>query len=134
MTELNDQRRGMRILVIIGMLAILSISIKQAQATLEWLLFAVYLGILGIPLVIWLERRRIPYVVAVLFVVAGFAVVLVVIGVFIGTSLNSFYADLPSYHALLQNRISSFQASLAANGITITDSLLVHQIEPESVK
>ncbi len=134
MTELNDLHRGTRILVILGMLAIIAISIKQAQATFEWLLFAVYLAILGIPLVIWLERKRIPYVVAVLLVVAGFAIILVVIGVFVGTSLNSFYTALPSYQALLQKRISSLQATLAANGITITDSLLVHQIDPESVK
>ncbi len=134
MTELNDLHRGTRIIIILGMLAIIAISIKQAQATFEWLLFTVYLAILGIPLVIWLEQKRIPYVVAVLLVVTGFAIVLVVIGVFVGTSLNSFYVALPSYQALLQKRISALQASLAVNGITITDSLLVHQIDPEWIK
>jgi predicted PurR-regulated permease PerM len=134
MTELNDLHRGTRILIVIGMLAILSISIKQAQTALAWLLFAVFLAVIGTPPVLWLERRRIPYVAAVLLVVAGFAIVLVVIGALVGASLNSFYADLPSYQALLQNRISSLQAFLAANGIKITDSLLIHQIDPEAVK
>ena len=134
MTELNDLHRGTRILIVIGMLAILSISIKQAQTALAWLLFAVFLAVIGTPPVLWLERRRIPYVAAVLLVVAGFAIVLVVIGALVGASLNSFYTDLPSYQALLQNRISSLQAFLAANGIKITDSLLVHQIDPEAVK
>jgi predicted PurR-regulated permease PerM len=134
MTEMNNLNRGMRILIIIGMLAIIAIGIKQAQATFEWLLFAVYLAILGAPLVIWIERKRIPYVVAVLLIVAGFAIVLVVIGIFVGTSLNSFYTALPSYQALLEKRISSLQAFLVANGITITDSLLAHQIDPEAVK
>jgi len=130
----NDLHPGTRILVIIGMLAIISISIKEAEAFLEWLLFAVFLAILGTPQVLWLERKRIPYVAAVLLVVAEMAAVLVVIGVLLGTSLNSFYTDLPNYRALLQNRVSSLQAYLAANGITITDSLLVHQIDPEAVK
>jgi len=134
MTELNDLHRGTRILIVIGMLAILSISIKQAQTALAWLLFAVFLAVIGTPPVLWLERRRIPYVAAVLLVVAGFAIVIVVIGALVGASLNSFYADLPSYQVLLQNRISSLQAFLAANGIKITDSLLVHQIDPEAVK
>jgi predicted PurR-regulated permease PerM len=134
MTELNDLHRGTRILIIIGMLAILSITVKQAQETLAWLLFAVFLAIIGTPPVLWLERKRIPYVAAVLLVVAGFAIVIVVIGALVGASLNSFYTDLPSYQALLQNRISSLQAFLAANGIKITDSLLVHQIDPEAVK
>ncbi len=134
MTELNDLHRGTRILIVIGMLAIIAISIKQAQATLAWLLFAVFLAVIGTPPVLWLERKRIPYVVAVLLVVAGFAIILVVMGVFVGASLNSFYTHLPSYQALLEKRISSLQAFLAANGITITDSLLVHQIDPEAVK
>jgi predicted PurR-regulated permease PerM len=134
MTELNDLHRGTRILIVIGMLAILSISIKQAQVTLAWLLFAVFLAIIGTPPVLWLERKRIPYVVAVLLIVAGMAIVLVVMGAFVGASLNSFYTHLPSYQALLEKRISSLQAFLAANGITITDSLLVHQIDPEGIK
>lgn len=72
--------------------------------------------------------------VAVLLIVAGMAPILVVTGVFVGTSLNSFYTALPSYQALLQERISSLQAFLAANGITITDSLLVNQVDTEVVK
>jgi predicted PurR-regulated permease PerM len=134
MAEIDDLNRGTRILVIIGMLAIISIGIKEAQATLEWLLFTVFLTVIGTPPVLWLERKRVPYIVAVLLVVAGMAIALVVIGVLVGASLNKFYADLPSYHALLQKRVASLQAFLAANGVTITDSFLVHQIDPESVK
>ncbi len=134
MTELNDLNRGTRILIIIGMLAILSVSIKQAQATMAWLLFAVFLSIIGTPPVLWLERRRIPYAVAVLLIVAGMASVLVIMGVLVGSSLNSLYNDLPSYQILFEKRVSSLQAFLAANGIRITDSFLVRQIDPEAVK
>jgi AI-2 transport protein TqsA len=134
MTEQNDLRRGTRILIIIGMLAIISISIKEAQSTLAWLLFAVFLAIIGTPPLLWLERKRVPYKVAVLLVVAGIATSLVVIGVLVGASLNSFYTDLPSYQALLQKRILLLQAFLASHGITITDSLLVNQIDPKVVE
>ncbi len=134
MTEQNDLHYGTRILVILGMLAVLTISIKQAQATLEWFLFTVFLALINTPLVLWLKRKRIPHAIAVLLVVAGIAAVLVVIGVLVGKSLNSFYAGLPSYQSIWQQRVSSLQAFFAANGITITDSLLAHQIEPEAVK
>jgi len=124
----------MRILVILSMFAVIFISIKQAQAILEWLLFTLFLAVIGAPLVLWLERKRIPYVVAVILIVAGMTAVLVVVGVVVGASLNRFYTDLPSYQALLQKRISSLQALLAANGITITDSLPVHLTDTEVVK
>lgn len=134
MTEQNDLHRGTHILFIMGALAIISISVKQAQETLACLLFAVFLAAIGTPPVLWLERKRIPHVVAVLLVIAGMATVLVLIGVLVGASLNSFYTDLSSYQDFLQKRISSIQALLAAHGITITDSLLIHQIDPEAVK
>ncbi len=134
MIEQPNIHRAMRILFTMAALAIISLTVKQAQATLAWFLFAAFLSVIGTPLVLWLERKRIPYVAAALLVVAGFAAVLVVIGALIGASLNSFYADLPSYQTLLQNRISSLQAFLAAHGITITDSLLIHQINTEAVK
>ncbi len=134
MAEQTDPYYGTRKLVILGMIAVISISIKQAQATVEWFLFVVFLAIIHIPWVLWLERKRIPYMVAVLLVVAAMATEIVVVGVLVGTSLNRFYTDLPSYQALLEKRISSLQSFLAANGIAITDSLLVHQIDPESVK
>lgn len=134
MFEHPSVNRAMSILFIVAALAIISMAVEQAQATLAWLLFAVYLAILGIPLVIWLERKRVPYAAAVLLVVAGFSVVLVFMGVFVGTSLNSFYTALPSYQDLLQQRISSLHASLAADGITITDSFRVHRIDPEWIK
>ena len=134
MTEQNDLHRGTRILFIIVALAIISLCVKQSQATLAWLLFAAFLAIIGTPPVLWLVRRRIPYAIAVLLVVTGMACALVVTGVLVGASLNSFYTDLPSYQVLLQKRISSLQALLSANGITITESLLVHQIDPEAVR
>jgi AI-2 transport protein TqsA len=134
MTEQSDPHRGTRILIIVAALAIITWSVHQAQSVLEWFLVAIFLAAIGTPSVLWLERKRIPYVVAVLLVVAGMATILVVIGVLVGTSLNSFYADLPSYQARLQMHISSLQTFFASKGIPFSDSFLIDQVKPEAVK
>jgi len=134
MAEQSDSHRGTRILIIVAALAIITGGIHQAQSVLEWFLVAVFLAAIGTPSILWLERKRIPYVVAVLLVVASMAAVLVVIGVLVGTSLNSFYTDFPYYQARLQKHVSSLQAFLAAKGITITDSFLVDQVNPGAVR
>jgi predicted PurR-regulated permease PerM len=134
MTEQSDSHRGTRILFIVAALAIITGGIHQAQSVLEWFLVAVFLAAIGTPSVLWLERKRIPYVVAVLIVVAGMATILVVIGLLVGTSLNSFYTDLPSYQTRLQKHVSSLQTFLATKGITVTDSFLVDQVKPDSVR
>ncbi len=134
MTEQSDPHRGTRILVIVAALAIITGGIHEAQALLEWFLVAVFLAAIGTPALLWLERKRVPYVMAVLLVVAGMAAILVVLGVLVGTSLSSFYTDFPYYQARLQKHISALQAFLEAKGITNTDSFIVDLIEPNVIR
>jgi AI-2 transport protein TqsA len=134
MAEQSDAHRGTRILVIVAALAIITGSIHQAQSVLVSCLVAVFLAAIGTPSLLWLERKRVPYVVAVLFVVAGMAAILVVIGGLVGTSLNSFYSDLPHYQARLQKYLYSLQTYLATKGIKFTDSFLFDPINADVVR
>ena len=134
MTEQSDPHRGTRILVIVAALAIITGGIHQAQSVLEWLLIAVFLAAICAPSVLWLERNRIPYTVAVLLVVAGMAAIFAVIGVLVGTSLNSFYADLPEYQVRLQKHVSSLQTFLATKGIRFADSIQFDPVTPQTVR
>jgi AI-2 transport protein TqsA len=134
MAELSDPHRGTRLLVIVAALAIITGGIHQAQSVLVSFLVAVFLAAIGTPSVLWLEKKGIPYVVAVLLVVVGMAAIIVVIGVLLGTSLNSFYTNLPYYQARLQKHVSSLQTFMATKGIPLDDSFLVDQLKPESVR
>ncbi len=134
MNEQDDSHRGTRVLVIVAALAIIAGGIHQAQSVLISILIAVFLAAIGAPAVLWLERKRIPYLVAVLLVVAGIAAVLVIIGVLVGTSLSSFYTDLPFYQARLQKHVYSLQTFLSTKGVPLEDSFLVDQFKPETVK
>jgi AI-2 transport protein TqsA len=134
MIEKSDPYRGTHILVIVAALAIITGGIHQAQSVMEWILIAVFLAAIGAPPVLWLERKRMPYVAAVLLVVAGMAAIFAVIGVLVGTSLNSFYADLPEYQARLQKHVSSLQTFLATKGIRFADSIQFVPIKPETVR
>ena len=134
MTEQHDPHRGTRILVIVAALAIITGSIHQAQSVLEWFLFAIFLAAIGAPSVLWLERNRIPYAAAVLLVVAGMAAIFAVIGVLVGTSLNSFYADLPEYQARLQKHVTLLQTFLATKGIRFAETIQFEPIKPETVR
>ncbi len=134
MTEQSDPHRGTRILVAVAALAIITASIHLAQSVMEFILIAVFLAAIGAPSVLWLERKRVPYTAAVLIVVAGMAAVFAVIGVLVGTSLNSFYADLPEYQVRLQKHVSSLQTFLATKGIRFADSIQFDPVTPETVR
>ena len=123
----------MRFFVIVATLVIIIGGINQAQSVLASFLIAVFLAAIGTPPVLWLERKRIPSVVAVLLVVTGMIAILAIVGVVVGTSVNSFYAELPFYQARLQERVSAFQTFWETKGILGTDKVLLGYVNPGAV-
>jgi hypothetical protein len=91
MTKQNNPQQGIRFLVTVAALVIIIVGINQAQSVLVAFLVAVFLAMLGTAPVLWLERKRIPSVVAELLVVAGMIGVLLIAGAIVGASVNSFY-------------------------------------------
>ena len=133
MTEQSHLYHGTRVLVIVAALVIIIGGINQAQSVLVSFLVAVFLAVIGTPPVLWLERKRIPSVVAVLLVVAGMVAILLIIGAVVGASLNSFYAELPVYQARLEEQVSIFQSFLATKGIRGMDKILRGYVNPGAV-
>ena len=133
MTEQSNSQRGIRFLVIAAALVIIIGGVNQAQSVLVSFLVAVFLAMLGTPPVLWLERKRIPSIVAVLLVVAGMIAILLIVGAIVGASINSFYTELPVYQTRLQAQVSAFQSFLATKGIRVTDKVLFEYINPGTV-
>ncbi len=133
MTEQSNSQRGFRFLVVAAALVIIIEGINQAQSVLVSLLVAVFLAMLGTPPVLWLARKRIPSIVAVLLVVAGMITILLIVGAIVGASINSFYTELPLYQTRLQEQVSAFYAFLATKGIRSMDKILLEYINPVAV-
>jgi AI-2 transport protein TqsA len=133
MTERSISLQGIRFLFIAAALVIIIWGINQAQSVLVSFLVAVFLALLGTPPVLWLERKRLPSVVAVAIVVTGMITVLLVVGGLVGTSLNNFVDALPSYQQRMQEQILALKALLAKKGIRVTDKMLFEYINPGSL-
>ena len=71
MNDRNVSSPGTRFLLIAAALVIIVWGINQAESVLSMILMAVFLAVLGTPPVLWLEKKRVPSVPAVLIVMAG---------------------------------------------------------------
>ena len=123
----------MRFLVIAAALVIIIWGINQAEPVLASFLVAVFLSIIGTPPVLWLERKRVPSLVAVLIVVAGMIMIMLMIGVVVGTAINGFSAALPSYQTRLREQVSALNALLTSHRIRGIDKVLLGYFKPEEV-
>lgn len=130
MTEKTGSNGGTRLLVSVAALAIIIWGVNQAQAALMSSLVAVFLAILGTPLVLWLQRKRVPSALAVLLTLALIILVLLLVGAFVGASLNGFTASLPAYQASIQGQAAEMTAMLAKKGIRVTQAQLLEYLNP----
>lgn len=133
MTEHINSQRGFRILLVAAALVIIIAGIHQAQSVLVSFLIAVFLALLGTPPVLWLERKGIPSLIAVLLVMTGMIAILLIVGAMVGVTINNFYSKLPLYQMRLQEQLSTFQSFLETKGILGMDKVLLGFINPGAV-
>ena len=133
MSEQSSFLNGTRYLVAAAALVVVIWGIHQAQSALASSIVAVFLAALGLPLVRWLERKRVPSVAAVLIVLAGIvSVFLFGIGL-VGSSLSGFSDSLPSYQQRVQEQAAVLAALLAEKGLHVTDKVLLEYLNPAAV-
>lgn len=133
MTEQSNSFRGSHIIVSAAAIVIIIAGINLAQSVVVLFLVSVFLALIGTPLVLWLERKRIPSFVSVAIVVSVMVIILLMIGVVVGTSLKSFSDALPFYRVRIQEQITAFEALLTSKGITGTDKVLLNHANPEAI-
>jgi AI-2 transport protein TqsA len=133
MPEQKSSHRKTHVLIIVAALVIIIMGINQAQSVLVLLLISVFLAVLGTPPVLWLQRKHVPDVIAVLIVVAGMITVLLMVGALVGASLSSFSASVPLYQTRLQEQTLVLKEWLAGKGITGTDKILLEYLNPSAV-
>ncbi len=133
MTEQTHSQLGIRLFVIAASLVIIIWGINQAQSVIVSFLVAIFLAMLGTPPMLWLERKRVPSIVAVLLVVTGMIATLLIVGAIVGASINSFYNELPAYQTRIQEQISALRSFLAARGFRGMDKVPLEFFNPEAV-
>lgn len=106
---------------------------RQAQPVLVSFLLAIFLAVLATPPIHWLEKRRVPTLLAISLVILAMVLVLLAIGAVVGTSIASFYATMPHYQARFQEQATAFKAFLAHRGIAPPGEIFLKYVNATSV-
>jgi AI-2 transport protein TqsA len=130
MTEQSNVHRGTRLFTIAGAFVLIVWGINQAQSVVDVILVSVFLAVLGTVPVLWMERKGIPTVAAVLIVVAAMVTLLLSVGAVVGASLNNFAEALPLYQTRLHDMLLEFKTLMRAKGFVVTDKILLGYIDP----
>jgi predicted PurR-regulated permease PerM len=103
---------------------------KAAASLLVPFLVAVFLAVLAGPVVFWLKAKGFPSGLAVLVAVILLLGILTLMGTAVGTSVNSFLIQLPSYQRQLERIVSEFATWLSSQGIEAADKAIIDRFDP----
>mgnify|MGYP001811961012 FL=1 len=94
-------------LVSIAAVVIVIYGMQAAKVLLVPFLLAVFLALITVRPMLWLQRHKVPSFLAVLMIVFGMMLVLGVLGSILGTSVADFTAALPFYQERLTDIVES---------------------------
>ncbi|HAM39154.1 MAG TPA: hypothetical protein DCP53_07165 [Elusimicrobia bacterium] len=114
-------------------MVILIWGIEQARSIVIFFLISIFISILGISAMHWLERKHIPSTIAVFIVVGSMIIIVLFIGAVVGTSINKFLEALPFYQTTIIEQVISLQTLLAEKGIKINEELLFKYINIDNI-
>ena len=133
MTEQINSSRGFRILISAAALVIIIAGISLAQSVVVVILLSFFIALLGTPPLLWLKEKHIPSGFAVLIVVAGIAIILILIGIQIGTSFSSFSDDLPLLQSRIREQLLELIVWLKGRGIIVQEDFFLEYVNPETI-
>jgi predicted PurR-regulated permease PerM len=106
---------------------------KAAESLLVPFLLSIFIAVICSPLLAWMHERGVPYIVAILLIISIIVVFGIGIGAVVGSSINDFSQDLPSYQAKLQHMTMEFIHWLEGQGVSIQTLQLKDSFNPGTV-
>jgi AI-2 transport protein TqsA len=80
---------------------------QAAKVLLVPFLLAVFLALIAVRPMLWMQKQKVPSIVAALLIVVAMMFVLGVVGVIVGSSIAEFTAALPTYQARLDGIVNT---------------------------
>ena len=100
MKDISTQHRSA--VVSIAAVVVIIYGMQAAKVLLVPFLLAVFLALITVRPMLWLQRHKVPSVLAALVIVFSMMLIIGVVGSIVGTSIGEFTAALPSYQARLE--------------------------------
>ena len=100
----STQKKG-NALISFAAIIVIMYGMQMAKVLLVPFLFAAFLSLITVRPMLWMQRNRVPAILAALIIVTFIILILAVVGTIVGDSIADFTAALPSYQARLDRLV-----------------------------
>ena len=117
---MSSPRQSSRVLITLAAFVIVVAGMRAAEPLLTPFLLSALIAMICTPPLFWLQQKKVPTGLAVLIVVIGVMVVGLLLGTFVGSSLNDFAQAAPTYQARLkESTIALPRRNITPDKVTI---------------
>jgi predicted PurR-regulated permease PerM len=132
-TEHRTRDRGARFLLVAASFVIVVAGLKAAASLFLPFLVALFLAMVSLPLLNWLQRKGIPTPIAVLITIVVVFAVVFGFGVLIGGSIAGFTEAAPRYRERIELMAADVLQWFASLGIAVPQELTTDIVRPGRV-
>lgn len=122
-----------RFLVTAASFVIVVAGMRAAESLLVPFLIAVFIAVICLPPLSWLQRKRIPTILSMLIVVSCVIVIGILITALMGTSVDDFVRDVPVYQESLKDKARELIQWFRATGLEIPEQKIMDAFDPGAV-
>nr|WP_319399164.1 AI-2E family transporter [uncultured Carboxylicivirga sp.] len=119
--------------VIIASIIVIVAGIMAAKSVILPFVLAVFISVICMQPISWLEKRKLPYGLAITTVLLAVAMIMLLLGGIIGRSINNFMKAVPKYEENLREIFTSLIDSLNSYGADIDSTELIDLIDPGKI-
>ena len=104
-------------ILVLAALIVVAAGIKAAQALMVPFLLSVFFATIASTPMLWLERQRVPKVIAIILVISALMAILLAVGALFTQSLAQFTDSLPAYQQRLEMLFGSLMDWVVEQGL-----------------
>ncbi|MFQ5487077.1 MAG: AI-2E family transporter [Gammaproteobacteria bacterium] len=119
-----------RLLITCAAVIVIIAGMRAAAPLLVPFLLALFIAIIIAPPLAWLQRRRVPGILAMLAVITGFLVFVVLLTLLVGSSVEDFMRNFPQYQTRLHESSAGLMAWLDRQGVAISPDFVSNFLDP----
>ena len=130
MNEHTTQSPITRFLIIAASFVVIIAGMRAAEPIIVPFLLSAFIAVICTSPLFWFKQKGVPMGIAILIVLVGITLIVILLAVLVGTSLQNFSNELPSYQAQLHEEITRLLTWLQGMGIKISTHHLLKYINP----
>lgn len=121
------------LVILLASIIIIIAGVMASKTILLPIILALFISIICAQPILWLEKKKIPYMLGVIIVIVGVGLLLVMLGGIIGNSLASFTRDAPKYEENLRQIAAGTIDYFNNLGASINNEQLLSMIDPGKI-